>query len=83
MTRTERYMARIRAHLPTLQDDDARRLFLTEQFDAWEFLYGRFQIAQAWSDSRPAGSDAPTAFDYVETLTELAGLRAQYERKAA
>jgi hypothetical protein len=68
-SRADRYLARVRAHLPTLPDDAARRAFLAQQAEAWDDRYARFQASE--------GGSAPgaTAFDYVCTISGLAALR--------
>jgi hypothetical protein len=76
-SRTDRYIARVKEHLLTLSNDEARRVFLNTQVDSWEERYRQFRTGE--------GTPTPgaTAFDYVETIAALGALRTTYERKAA
>lgn len=81
-SRTDRYLARVLAHLPTLADDAARRKFLSREFDRWDQRYATFTARVDCGRIELTGDHA-TAFDYVDTIGEIAKLQHQYERKAA
>jgi hypothetical protein len=83
-SRTDRYTARVGAHLPTLRDDTARREFISREIDKWEEHYARFKQTEGESHRCGDGPGQPTAFDFVETIAALAALQARYSgRKAA
>lgn len=82
MTRTERYMRRVRQHLPRL-DDDAGRAFLKAELEKWETRYARFIETSGESERRGDGAEQPTAFDFTETIAALQIAMAPFERELA
>jgi hypothetical protein len=66
-TRASRFMRRIDAHLPSLPDDRARRLFLARQLDEWQRRYARFLVTGGAS-----ATGAPHAADFLLTIAALA-----------
>lgn len=78
MTPTERYLARVQAHLAGLPGDD-RRAFLTSEITKWEERYS------AWMAKVDRGGDpgSATAFDFTETILALQSLLAQQAKEAA
>jgi hypothetical protein len=75
-SRTERYMARLKAHLPALASDAARRDFISCEIDKWEERYTRFIATDGQSHRLNDASGQPTAFDFVETLAALGAMQA-------
>jgi hypothetical protein len=67
-SRTDRYLARVDAHLPTLADDAQRRRFLRREIANWENRYGEFQATE--------GASAPGA-DAADFLLTILGLVAR------
>jgi hypothetical protein len=61
------------AHLPTLPDDAARRIFLDRQLDGWERRYARFVATEGCSE--PAAVSADQAADFLLTIIGLAARR--------
>ena len=45
--RSQRFLARLDAHLPTIADPVARRIFLDRQLAGWEHRYARFIATEA------------------------------------
>ena len=76
-SRTGRYIARVKAHLPGLMSDAARRRFICGEIDKWEERYTRFVATEGESHRFSDASDQPTAFDFVETLTALGVMQAR------
>lgn len=73
-TRTDKYMARVASHLPSLPCNAARREFLTSELAKWEDRYQRFMNTEG--DSTP-GADAA---DFVETIAALEIEKARYSQ---
>jgi hypothetical protein len=67
LSRTQRYMARVSAHLPTLGDDAERREFIIEQLAKFEESYEAFRAKV----DRGGDPGDITAFDFVETIGAL------------
>jgi hypothetical protein len=70
-TRASRFMRRIDAHLPTLPDDRARRLFLARQLDEWQRRYARF-LVNGGASATGDGAEPPHAADFLLTIAALA-----------
>jgi len=70
-TRALRFMRRIDAHLPTLPDDRARRVFLVRQLDEWQRRYARFLVTEGGS-MKGDGAEPPQAADFLLTIAALA-----------
>jgi hypothetical protein len=81
--RTDRFMARIESHLPTLADDAARVAFLDTQIASWERRYSRFIATEGDSEPVTDKADPPTAFDFVGTITALTGRRQRLQQVIA
>ena len=73
--RVTRFIARMDAHLPTLPDDAARRIFLDRQLDGWERRYARFVATEGCSEPVAASADPPQAADFMLTIIGLAARR--------
>ena len=69
--RTNKFLARVDAHLKTLADDAARRSFLAQQIAAWEFRYERFQLTDGASEPITDPANPPHAADFVLTIMAL------------
>lgn len=69
--RTDRYFARLDAHLATLADDQARVELLEAQRGRFEWEYGAFLSKLENEDEEAARSDGPDVYDYVLTIAEL------------
>jgi hypothetical protein len=69
--RVSRFMCRIDAHLPTLPDDRARRLFLARQLDEWQRLYALF-LGTGRASATGDGAEPPHAADFLLTIAALA-----------
>lgn len=67
ISRTEKYIARLHAHLPALPDDAARFEFLTGEMAKWEERRDAF-IRKIDAGGEPGGV---TIFDYQETISAL------------
>lgn len=63
-----RYLARVDAHLDTIQIASAREEFLERERDKWERRYADFARRV---DARQPTDPAVTAWDYVDTISEL------------
>lgn len=70
-SRTERYLARVAAHLPTLDGVPRRREFISQEMEKWEQRYTRFMETRGISHRRGDSRNQPSAFDFVETLAAL------------
>jgi hypothetical protein len=70
--RSTRFIARVDAHLPTLADDAARRVFLERQLEGWERRYARFIATEGESEHATVPADPPQAADFLLTITALA-----------
>jgi hypothetical protein len=73
--RVTRFIARMDAHLPTLPDDAARRIFLDRQLDGWERRYARFVATEGGSEPAAVAADPPQAADFLLTIIGLAARR--------
>lgn len=73
---TERYLARVIAHLRTLVAP-LRRDFIAREMEKWEQHYARFIETNGFSHRRGDGRTEATAFDFVETLGALEIMLAQ------
>ena len=73
--RVTRFIARMDAHLPTLADDAARRIFLDRQLDGWERRYARFIATEGCSEPAAVSADPPQAADFLLTIMGLAARR--------
>jgi hypothetical protein len=73
--RVTRFIARMDAHLPTLPDDAARRIFLDRQLDGWERRYARFVATEGCSEPVAVAADPPQAADFLLTIIGLAARR--------
>jgi hypothetical protein len=73
--RVTRFIARMDAHLPTLPDDAARRIFLDRQLDGWERRYARFVATEGCSEPIAVSADPPQAADFLLTIVGLAARR--------
>jgi hypothetical protein len=69
-------MTRVKALLPALASDAARRNFISCEIDKWEERYTRFVTTEGESHRPSDAPDQPTAFDFVETLTALGVMQA-------
>ena len=69
------FIARMDAHLPTLPDDAARRIFLDRQLDGWERRYARFVASEGCSEPIAVSADPPQAADFLLTIIGLAARR--------
>ena len=79
--RTARFIARVDAHLPSLQDDAARRRFLDRQLDGWERRYARFVSTEGESEFPADAVDPPQAADFLLTIAEVAARRDALDRR--
>jgi hypothetical protein len=66
-SRTDRFMARIDAHLATLPESK-RRPFLAKQLWEWESRYTKFQTTDGDSEPVTDPADPPMATDFVLTI---------------
>jgi hypothetical protein len=73
--RVTRFIARMDAHLPTLPDDAARRIFLDRQLDGWERRYARFVATEGCFEPVAIAADPPQAADFLLTIIGLAARR--------
>ena len=73
--RARRFIARVDAHLPTLCDDAARRVFLDRQLEGWEHRYARFLATEGASEPAANPTDPPHAAEFLLTITALAARR--------
>ena len=73
--RTNRFIARVDAYLPTLANDAARRIFLDGQLEGWEHRYARFIATQGASEFAASAADPPLAADFLLTISALATRR--------
>src|SRR5262245_38066750 len=73
--RVTRFIARMDAHLPTLPNDAARRIFLDRQLDGWERRYARFVATDGCSEPVAVSTDPPHAADFLLTIVGLAARR--------
>jgi hypothetical protein len=76
-SRTERYIERVKAHLPALANDAARCNFISCEIDKWEERFTRFIATEGESHRFRDMSTRPTAFDFVETLAALSAMQAR------
>lgn len=72
-SRTDIIVDRIDAHLANLPPE-SHLGFLTDQWTTWQTRYGRFIAYTAMGRSMPCevGRAPATAWDYIETLAEIA-----------
>jgi hypothetical protein len=73
--RTQRFLTRVDAHLPSLAGSAARRAFLDRQIDGWEHRYARFIATDGTSEPTTDPSDPPQAADFLLTIMGLATRR--------
>ena len=73
--RVARFIARMDAHLSTLADAAARRIFLDRQLDGWERRYARFVATEGCSEPVAVSADPPQAADFLLTIMGLAARR--------
>jgi hypothetical protein len=69
--RTNKFLARVDAHLKTLAGDGKRRSFLAQQIAAWEFRYKRFRLTDGASEPLTDPANPPHAADFVLTIMAL------------
>jgi hypothetical protein len=84
--RSERFLARLDAHLPTIEDPVARRAFLDRQMGGWEHRYVRFIATDGTSEPVIDPADPPQAADFLLTIMGLAARRSalgKHQRKPA
>jgi hypothetical protein len=79
--RVTRFIARMDAHLPTLPDDAARRIFLDRQLDGWERRYARFVATEGCSEPIAVSADPPQAADFLLTIIGLAARRCALDER--
>jgi hypothetical protein len=79
-SRTERYMERVKAHLPALANDAARCSFISCEIEKWEERYTRFIATEGDSHRFGDTSSRPTAFDFIETLAALGAMQVRLAR---
>lgn len=82
--RSQRFLARLDAHLPTIMDPAARRAFLDRQIGGWEHRYARFVATDGASEPVLDPADPPQAADFLLTITGLAvrrGALGNHQRK--
>jgi hypothetical protein len=79
--RVTRFIARMDAHLPTLPDDGARRIFLDRQLDGWERRYARFVATEGCSELVAVSTDPPQAADFLLTIIGLAARRCALDER--
>src|ERR1700747_3774703 len=77
-SRTDRFLWRIDAHLPTLRDNRARRVFLDQQIEGWQARYARFLAPEGASEPTANCADPPHAADFLLTITALAARRGAF-----
>jgi hypothetical protein len=82
-SRTDRYMCRVAAHLPSLRDDTARREFVSREIDKWEQRYACFMLTEGDSHRCGDAPGQPTAFDFVETIAALDAVQSRYTGRNA
>ena len=82
-TRTDRYMCRVAAHLPSLRDDAARREFVSREIDKWEQRYACFMLTEGDSHRCGDAPGQPTAFDFIETIAALGAVKSRYTGRNA
>jgi hypothetical protein len=83
LSRTERYMRRVRLYLPRLQDDATRRAFLSDELEKWEATYASFIETSGESQRTGDGANQPTAFDFTATILALQSEQASYRERSA
>lgn len=69
--RVERYCRRFDAHLDTLPDERAKRLFCDRELANWVERYEAFALAVDSGRLVPDEVEGPTAFDYTLTISEI------------
>jgi hypothetical protein len=78
-SRTDHYMARVAAHLPSLPNNAARAAFIEAELAKWEERYAAFiRTVDRGIDPGPA-----TAFDFTETIAALGAEQAKYREPVA
>lgn len=75
--RCTRYRSRLDAELATFTTDHARAAFLSAELAKWLDRYATFQLLVD-SGRWQGDPDAATAFDYVETLTDITARQTRY-----
>ena len=80
--RVTRFIARMDAHLPTLPDDAARRIFLDRQLDGWERRYARFVATEGCSEPAAVSAEPPQAADFLLTIIGLAARRSALDNQS-
>lgn len=73
--RTERFMARIDAHLAALPNAKARRDFLDRQIAGWSHRYAAFVCSNGLSEYVEPGAAPIQAADFMLTISGLAARR--------
>jgi hypothetical protein len=80
MTNTERYAARVDAHLQEFATDAMRRDFLQREEAKWIRRYELFQ--RKVLTNQPITDEDGSAWDYVETLAEITSRLAPLQQVA-
>jgi hypothetical protein len=73
--RSQRFLARLDAHLPTIVNPAARQAFLDRQIGGWEHRYARFIATDGASEPVLDPADPPQAADFLLTIMGLAARR--------
>jgi hypothetical protein len=73
--RSQRFLARLDAHLPTIANAATRRAFLDQQIGGWEHRYARFIATDGASEPVIDPADPPQAADFLLTIMGLAARR--------
>jgi hypothetical protein len=76
--RTDRFLSRVDALLPSFPDDAARAAFLDKQLDVWAYRYGRFITTEGDSEPTVDPNDPPQCADFLLTIVGLAARRDRY-----
>lgn len=76
--RSTRFLARVDAHLATVQVPLSRQRFLEQQLLGWHRAYARFVSTEGASEPETKADDPPHCSDFLLTIT---GLRARLERE--
>lgn len=82
-SRTEKFLARVRAHLPDLPSNARRVEWLDGQIEAWEARFSLFIETQGEAFRKGDGADQPVAADFVDTLAALQIERSKYQGSIA
>jgi hypothetical protein len=73
--RSQRFLARLDAHLTTIAVPAARRAYLDRQIDGWEHRYARFIATDGASEPVTDAADPPQAADFLLTIMGLTARR--------